>query len=286
MTSESHASLWSRSYRKFVRDKFGLIGLGVVAIYFVIALAVWMGIIGQNWSELLAEGRSSPSSDFWFGTNTNGQDIFARAIFSTKTAFEIGLVVSIVATALGGVLGAFAGYLSGTVVDEVILWLCGCLDCIPFYLFVAAVAFAMKDQPYAMHISMIATFWMGTCRYIRGEFIKLKHREFVEAAHSVGVKPLKIIFRHIFPNTWHILIVQASLTFVLAIKTEVVLSFLGLGVREGVSWGLMISESVQEVSSGHFSNFMAASLMMFVLVIAFNMFSDALQDALDPRKVL
>ena len=94
-----------------------------------------------------------------------------------------------------------------------------------------------------------------------------------------------IIFRHILPNTTHILLVQATITFVSAIKAEVILSFLGLGVKDGMSWGLMISESTQEVLSGFFNNFLAASVLMFGLVMAFNMFADALQDALDPRKV-
>jgi oligopeptide transport system permease protein len=107
----------------------------------------------------------------------------------------------------------------------------------------------------------------------------------VEAAHAIGLGNFRIIFRHILPNTTHILLVQATLSFVAAIKSEVILSFLGLGVKDGMSWGLMISESTFEVLAGFFNNFIAASLMMFGLVMAFNMFSDSLQDALDPRAV-
>jgi peptide/nickel transport system permease protein len=136
-----------------------------------------------------------------------------------------------------------------------------------------------------MHIAMIAAFWIGTARLIRGEVIKLKSLEYVEAAHAIGVSRFMIIFRHILPNTFHILLVQATLSFVAAIKSEVILSFLGLGVKDGMSWGLMISESTFEVLAGFFNNFIAASVLMFGLVMAFNMFSDALQDALDPRTV-
>jgi peptide/nickel transport system permease protein len=134
-----------------------------------------------------------------------------------------------------------------------------------------------------MHIAMIATFWISTARLVRGEVIKLKSLEYVEAAHAIGVNQLVIIFRHILPNTFHILLVQASLSFVAAIKSEVILSFLGLGVKDGMSWGLMISESTFEVLAGFFNNFIAASVLMFGLVMAFNLFSDSLQDALDPR---
>lgn len=278
-------SLWVKAGRKFLRDKLGVGALVIVGIYFVIACLVWLGVLGADWAILQGLGNDPVSSEFWFGTNINGQDIFDRALFSTKTAFEIGLVVAIASILLGAVLGAIAGFFSGTWVDEVILWLCGCIDCIPFYLFVAAIAFALKDNPFAMHVAMIATFWTGTGRLIRGEFIKLKNLEFVESARAIGASRFKIIFRHMLPNTIHILLVQASLMFVLAIKSEVILSFLGLGVKNGVSWGLMIAESTSEVAYGTFNNFLAASGFMFVLVIAFNLFSDALQDALDPKKV-
>ena len=154
-----------------------------------------------------------------------------------------------------------------------------------FILLVAAIAYSLGGSPWAMHIAMIATFWIGTARLVRGEVIKLKTLEYVEAAHAIGLGKLKIIVRHILPNTFHILLVQATISFVAAIKSEVILSFLGLGVKDGMSWGLMISESTFEVLAGFFNNFIAASVLMFGLVMAFNMFSDALQDALDPRSV-
>ncbi len=278
-------SLWVTAARKFLRDKVGVAGFIVVLLYFFIACLVWAGLVGADWSDLATEGRMPPSSEHWFGTNINGQDIYDRAMYSTKTAFEIGLWIAVFSTVIGAVMGALAGFFSGTWIDEIILWLCGVLDCIPFFLFVAAVAFALKDNPYAMHVAMISSFWMATCRYVRGDVIKLKNFDFTEAARALGISQTNIIFKHILPNTTHIILVQTSLTFVLAIKTEVLLSFLGLGVKEGISWGLMIAESSQEVTAGYFGNFLSASIFMFVLVIAFNVFSDALQDALDPRKV-
>lgn len=278
-------SLWSKSARKFKRDRFGVAALIVVGIYGIIALGVWLGLWGQNWSALTDNGFAGITGEHWFGTNINGQDIFARAIAGTKTAFEVGLVVAVSATFIGGVLGAIAGYFNGTIIDEIIMWLYGCIDAIPFYLFVAAIAFAMKDVPYAMHVAMIATFWSSTCRIVRGEVIKIRNLEYIQAAHAIGVKPLTIIYRHVTPNTFHIMLVQATISFVGAIKSEVILTFLGLGVKDGVSWGTMLSESTNDVLRGHFGNFLAASGFLFILVIAFNMFADALQDATDPKKI-
>ncbi|WP_457667257.1 ABC transporter permease [Thiolapillus sp.] len=278
-------SLWGKAWYKFRRDRTGMISLGVVIFFLFIALGVWAGLWGQDWSSVEGAMWSGPSPQHWLGTNIIGQDIFERAIYSTKTAFEVGMVVAILSTLLGGVLGALSGYFTNSWVDELILWIMGVLDSIPFYLFVAAIAYALQGYPYSMHIAMIATFWTTTARLVRGEVIKLKNFEFVEAARAIGLPKGKIIFRHIMPNTFHILLVQATIVFVGAIKSEVILSFLGLGVVDGVSWGLMIAESTQEVQAGHYSNFLTASTFLFVLVMAFNMFSDSLQDALDPKKV-
>lgn len=278
-------SLWSKGLRKLAHDRLGMAAAAVVLVYFVIACGVWLGLIGQGWYVTTDSSFAGVSSEHWFGTTRNGQDIFDRAIFSTKVAFEIGFIVAVLTTILGGIAGAIAGFFSGGWIDELILWVKGVLDAIPFYLFVAAVAFAMQGHPLGMHVALVATLWTTTGRIVRGEVIKLKELEFVEAARAVGVGNFTIIFRHILPNTAHILLVQATIVFVTAIKAEVILSFLGIGAQEGVSWGLMISQSTNEVTAGFFNNFIAASAFMFVLVMAFNLFSDALQDALDPKKV-
>jgi ABC-type dipeptide/oligopeptide/nickel transport system permease subunit len=159
------------------------------------------------------------------------------------------------------------------------------LDSIPFYLFVAAVAYALQGEAWAMHLAMIATFWTGTGRLVRAEVMKIRTREFILSARSIGLPDALILLRHVLPNTLHILLVQGSLTFIAAIKTEVILSFLGLGIQHGVSWGLMLAESTQEVLAGQFNNFLAASLMLFALLMGFNLLADALQDAFDPRRV-
>jgi peptide/nickel transport system permease protein len=243
-----------------------------------------LGLLGQDWAAADG-GRWEPAGpQYWFGTNVLGQDIFERSLYSVRTAFEIGLVVAVLSTALGAALGALAGWYSHGWIDASVLWLKGVLDSIPFYLFVAAVAFALQGQPWAMHVAMIATFWTATGRLVRAEVMKLKTREFILAAKAIGLPDLLILLRHVLPNTLPILLVQASIAFVAAIKTEVILSFLGLGVQHGVSWGLMLAESTQEVLAGQFNNFLAASLMLFVLLMGFNLLADALQDAFDPRQ--
>lgn len=278
-------SLWHKSWVKFKQDRMGISGAVIVLLYLLIALGVWLGLWGGDWGTTTDAFQQSPSWQHWFGTNAIGQDVAERAIYSTKVAFEVGLTVTILSTLIGALLGAWAGFFSGRWIDSVILWLLGVLDSIPFYLFVAAVAYAMQGSIFAMHVAMVAVFWTTTARIIRAEVIKLKQQEFVEAAQSLGVKTPNIIFKHILPNTSHLLLVQGTITFVAAIKTEVILSFLGLGVKNGISWGLMISEATNDIQAGYFNNFAAASCFLFVLVIGFNLFSDAVQDALDPKKI-
>ncbi len=279
MRAEQH--IWSR----LRNDPAGRVGLVIVAGFLALALGVWLGLLGQDWSTA-GGGRWEPvSAEHWFGTNILGQDIFERSVYSVRTAFEIGLVVAIVSTALGAALGALAGWYCDSWVDGTILWLKGVLDSIPFYLFVAAVAYALQGKSWAMHVAMIATFWTGTGRLVRAEVMKIRTREFILASRSIGLPDMLILLRHVVPNTWHILLVQGSIIFVAAIKTEVILSFLGLGIQDGVSWGLMLAESTQEVLAGQFNNFLAASLMLFILLMGFNMLADALQDAFDPKQV-
>jgi ABC-type dipeptide/oligopeptide/nickel transport system permease subunit len=274
----------SETWRRLKSDPYGVFGLIVVVIFFAVALCVWSGLLGQSWSEVSGERWESISAAHWFGTNLLGQDILQRTIFGTATAFETGLIVTLSSTLLGTVMGALAGWYRHGLLDELILWMTGVLDSIPFYLFAAAVAFALHGSPWAMHLAMIVTFWTTTARIIRGEVIRLKERAFVEAAFVIGLPGLTTVFRHVIPNTYHILLVQSTIVFVAAINTEVILSFLGLGIQDGVSWGLMLAESSQEVLAGHFGNFLAAGSALFVLLMGFNLLSDALQDVLDTSK--
>lgn len=283
--SAGRMSLWSRAAYKLRRDPAGLAGAAVVLVYLIAAAGVWLSWWATGWADITGGKWEPVSAEHWFGTNIIGQDIFQRALYSTATAFEVGLVVAVLAVGLGACLGALSGFFNGSWIDEIALWLMGVLDAMPFYLFVAAIAYALADNPWAMHVAMVATFWTTSARLVRGEVIKLRNLEFVEAARAIGVPQLIIVFRHVLPNAFHILLVQVTLCFVDAIKAEVVLSFLGLGVKDGMSWGLMIAESTLEFLAGFFNNLVAASLLMFGLVMAFNMFADALQDALDPKQV-
>lgn len=279
----TYQGLWNQSWRYLSQDRMGMFGLYVVGFYFLIALSVWFGLLGTEWSLVSADFNQGPSASHWLGTNAIGQDVAERGIYATKVAFEVGIVVTFFSVTLGVFFGALAGFFQNSWIESLLLWLMGVIDSIPFYLLVAAVAYAMNGHVFAMHLSMVLVFWTTIARIIRSEVIKLKQQEFIEAAQALGIHNWLILIKHIIPNTNHLILIQSTLIFISAIKTEVILSFLGLGIKEGISWGLMIAESTNDIQAGYFNNFFTASGLLFILVIAFNYFSDALQDALDPK---
>lgn len=280
---KAYHGLWHQSWRYLLHDRLGMMGLLVVGLYFLIAIGVWFGFWGTQWSVVSANFNHVPSLEYWLGTNAIGQDVAERGIYATKVAFEVGFIVTFFSILLGVFLGAISGFFQNSWIDGLLLWLMGVIDSIPFYLLVVAVAYAMSGHVLAMHLSMVLVFWTTIARVIRSEVIKLKQQEYIGAAQALGLPNWLILTKHIIPNTNHLIIIQSTLIFVSAIKTEVILSFLGLGIKEGISWGLMIAESTNDIQAGYFNNFFTASGLLFILVIAFNYFSDALQDALDPK---
>ena len=229
------------------------------------------------------------------GTDRQGRSIMVKAVYSIKVAIQIGLVVAVVATLLGALLGA-AGAFFGGWVDYFVVWLYSTLSSLPDLVLLGVLVFMFTgsifddvNRPYLslvpLYVAMCLTFWIGPCRIIRGEVMKIKELEYVQAATAIGFSRLYVLIRHALPNTLHLMFINFSLLFIAAIKNEVVLSFLGLGVKSGTSWGLMIQESTQQVINGFYWQIGAATAFMFVLVLAFNILSDALQDAFDPKHV-
>jgi len=194
-----------------------------------------------------------------------------------------------VSVLIGTILGGAAAFFGGWV-DHIIVWLYSTFSAIPYIvlLMVLAAMFLGSEWEKTMvpvYTAFCLTFWIGPCRVIRGEVMKLRELEYVQSATAVGFGRMRILMKHIIPNTTHLMFINFSLIFIGAIKAEVILSFLGLGVKNEPSWGVMINQSRQEVLSGFMWQIGGATFFMFTLVLAFNILSDALQDAFDPKHV-
>ncbi|MDQ7014656.1 MAG: ABC transporter permease [Planctomycetota bacterium] len=232
------------------------------------------------------------------GTDRQGRSIAFRAIFSIKTATQIGMVTAIFSIFIGAILGGAAGFFGG-IIDHAVVWLYSTLSSIPYIIWLIVIAFVFRestlkvpftDKPISqtllpVYMAFGVTLWVGTCRVIRGEAMKIKSLDYIQSAISIGASPARILLKHVLPNVMYLLFINFSLAFVAAIKGEVILSYLGLGVQGQPSWGVMIRDSKEDVVLGVFWELGAATVLMFVLVYAFNILSDALQDAFDPKHV-
>jgi ABC-type dipeptide/oligopeptide/nickel transport system permease subunit len=154
---------------------------------------------------------------------------------------------------------------------------------IPTILLILSLSLVLGKGLWSINIALGVSYWIAMCRLIRGEFIKHKEREYVQAARSLGAGHARRIFIHILPNVTHLIIVNFSFLFVSGIKTEVVLSYLGLGVQGIPSWGTMIDEAKLELARGVWWQLCSATVAMFFVVLALQVFGDALRDCLDPK---
>jgi ABC-type dipeptide/oligopeptide/nickel transport system permease subunit len=281
-------SLWSDAMRRLLSDRIAVVSLFIVLVFFVISILTQMGIGIEDWKTVIGASREAPSLDkgwrFWLGTDIFGRSMLLKALHGSYTALFIGVMSSVISIPIGMLLGAIAGYFGGWI-DELITWLYTTVSNIPEILLLVAISFAIGSKGIiAVTIALGTTTWVSLARLIRGEVIKHKHRDYVVAAGAVGGSHFRRLFIHITPNVLHILMITFSLRFVTAIKSEVLLTYLGLGVRPGeASWGLMIDDAKSELVQGMWWGMAGATILMFLIVIAFSLLADAMRDAFDPK---
>lgn len=219
-----------------------------------------------------------------FGGDKWGRDVLKKTIKGSETSIFVGLAAAAVATFLGTLFGAVAGYY-GRWVDDFFNWFYSVFSSIPYLLLILAVAAVLQQKGILTIVLILGlTGWTGTFRLIRAEYLKHKAREYVQAADAIGASNSRRMFIHIFPNVSHVVLVQMSIYAVGFIKAEVILSFLGFGVPvDVVSWGSMLNEAQNELILGKWWQLVAATIAMATLVTAFSLFTDSLRDALDPK---
>ncbi len=218
-----------------------------------------------------------------FGADRLGRDVLAKAVKGTEISVFVGLMAAAAATLLGTLLGALGGFYGGKVGD-LLEWVYNVFESIPNILLIFAFAAVVGRGVQSVVVILAFTGWTGMYRQVRAEFIKHSSREYVRSAEAIGASAASRMFRHILPNVSHVVLVRMSLLTVGFIKAEVILSYLGLGVRvDQVSWGTMLAEAQSELILGHWWQLATATLFMAVFVTAFSLMADALRDALDPK---
>jgi ABC-type dipeptide/oligopeptide/nickel transport system permease subunit len=168
-------------------------------------------------------------------------------------------------------------------VDDLVVWLYSTFASVPGLLFILAISLVVGKGLLGVYLGIGLTTWVGVCRLIRAETLKHRERPYVQAAQVLGLGTPRILFRHVLPNVFHVVIVAFTLRFPASIGTEVFMSFLGLGVQGEPSWGLMINQARARLWQGVWWEMTFVTAAVFVLVLAMNLLGDALRDALDPR---
>ena len=218
-----------------------------------------------------------------FGGDRMGRDVLDKAIKGAQMSILVGLAAAALATVLGTALGATAGYFGGKAGDF-LEWLYNVFTAVPGILLIFAFAAVLGRGIGTVVLILGLTGWTGIYRLVRAEYIKHSAREYVRAAQAIGASHASRMFVHILPNVSHVVLVQLSLHVVFFIKSEVILSFLGLGVPvDSVSWGTMLNEAQAELILGKWWQLVAATAFMATFVTAFSLLTDALRDALDPK---
>lgn len=314
-TYEGGRSLWSDAWRRLRRQPMAMACLWVIAVFALTALygeAVywryritevdvpgWMApvhslLVKALRAESVAGGVAPyhrqdldrqfqpPSLDHPMGTDGLGRDVCQRVIQGVRIAFQVGIVTSLIAIPIGVILGCLAGYFGGRL-DDFVVWLYTTFACMPSLLFILAIAMVVGRGLLGVYVGIGFTTWVGLCRLMRAEVMKHKERTYVKAARALGLGPMRILFLHILPNVFHLVIIAFSLRFPAAVGTEVFISFLGIGVQGEPSWGIMIGNARLRLWYGVWWELGFTTLAIFFVVLAFNLFGDALRDALDPR---
>jgi peptide/nickel transport system permease protein len=269
---------WPRLFK----DKLAVIGLAIVLSFF--ALSILTPYIAPYDPSIIDVDNilAAPSPHHIFGTDDLGRDVFTRMLFGAGISLKVGFVAVGIATLIGVLLGAIAGYYGG-LTDIVIMRFVDIMLCFPsFFLILAVIAFL---EPSIFNIMAVIglTSWMGITRLVRAEFLSLKERDFVLAEKAMGASSPRIIFIHILPNAMAPVLVSATLGVASAVLIESALSFLGIGVQPPTpSWGNILTIGQSTLGVAWWLSFFPG-MAILVTVLGYNLLGEGIRDAIDPR---
>jgi peptide/nickel transport system permease protein len=276
-------SLLLRGLDVFVENKLAIVGLVVLVLIVCVSFFGPMFYHTDQIHTNLSIENLAPGTGHPLGTDPSGYDILGRLMVGGQTSLEIGLAAAIMATCIGTLWGAVAGYFGG-IVDTIMMRVVDAMLSIPT-LFLALVAVAMFPRTKLTLILVIAvTSWLTTSRLIRGEALSLRTRDYVQAMRVMGGGGGRAVFRHIAPNAVGTIVVNATFQVADAILTVVALSYLGLGIAApGTDWGGMLNAGVENIYNNYWWQIYPAGLAIILVVISINFIGDALRDAFEVR---
>ena len=304
-------SLWSDARRRLLRNKAAVMGMIYIAILILVAL--FSGVLaphhpiqifpGQTyrqaaWVQTPNQPAASGTWEFPLGTDAIGRDVLSRLLYGTRTSLIVGFIPTAIILLAGTLVGLIAGYRGGTV-DSILMRFAEIVYSFPAFLFFIIVMAALKETAIGkfwngfliLFVALSLVGWVSVARLVRGQVLSLKEKEFIEAAHAVGVRQHNILLKHLLPNSLGPIIISGAFLVPSFIITEAVLSYLGIGLRPAtdrdalfpVSWGNMILDGKAAITAQPWL-LIAPAIAIATITIAFTFIGDGLRDALDPRE--
>ena len=266
------------------RNPVTIIGLSIIVL---IALAGIFAPVLAPYGPVeksLINTSEPPSAEFWLGTDSFGHDIYSRILYGARLDLTIAISAVTFSFIVGAALGGISGFIGGWL-DEIIMRLMDIIQAFPRFIFAMAIAFALGPGIWTVIIATAALNVPGYARLMRSMIISLKERQFALAAKAMGNSPMRVLFRHLIPNSLAPLFVMASLHCGWAILEAAGLSFIGLGVPVPTAeWGVMINIGLQDFLRGEWWSYTFPGVAIMITVLGFNLFGDGLDDILDPRR--
>lgn len=270
------------AWRRFRRHKAAVVA-GIALALLTVLTIVGPLLSKYDFHEIDILNRAKgPSAAHWFGTDLLGRDEFVRVLYGGRISLGVGLAVALSAGVIGAVVGSLAGYYGGWI-DNILMRVTDLFLAFPFLVILIIASRILGGSVFDIIVILTAFFWMPDARIVRGLFLSMKEREFVEAARASGARDRRIIFFHMLPNAMGPIIVSVTLGVAAAILTESALSFLGFGIQPPTpSWGNLLN-SAQDAAITSPWLVWFPGLMILVTVLCVNYLGDGLRDALDPH---
>ena len=286
-------SQWRVALRRFRRHRLAMVALGFL-VFMVVACYLGAHFAPSPTEQHLLEPTSGPSWSHWFGTDELSRDELSRVLHGGQVSLRVAFGVAILSTAIGVVIGALAGFyrgwLDGLLMRFTDLWIA--LPALPILAVAVSIGtidlgpFGTLDlgSPFGITLLLSLLLWGSIARVVRGATLSLREREFVDAARTIGASNTRIIVRHVLPNCFGLIAVNATLVVAEAILVETTLSFLGFGIQPPTpSWGNLLSNSIANLEDQWWLT-VFPGLVIFLTVLAVNFVGDGLRDALDPKQ--
>ena len=293
-TGEKALGLWGDTWRRLRRNKLAVVGMCIISVFLVLGVATEIAnIAGVNLApydpnqvdyKLSPNGLGSPPSlSHPFGTDYIGRDIFSRCLVATRISLIVGVIAVAIAVTMGLALGPVSGFYGGAI-DAAIMRLADVFFAYPYILFVLLIMTILGPGFVNVFLAIGILSWATYARLVRGQILSVKTMEFVEAARAQGASDLRIIFRHVLPNSMAPIYVSMAMGVGGAIVTEATLSYLGIGIQPpNASWGKMIADYITYFQAGRWWMLTFPSILLVVTVFGFISFGNGLRDATDPK---